>query len=333
MKKSSPCLGAVLWICALLLSLPSSHARGIVSAIHNSSQILAKVSFDKEFKTSDRVMIISSRENKTVAFGMIHDFHTNAAGELITKIDITEILENNLIVPGDDVEHLDFRSFVSRRVPGFNSVTLRGSHEIPAQYKELAYMGVFSADGHTLDHDEMLVSPFQIQYGVTDDFGVKIVNALFLDGYANLGLKYKVAQNKHMKLTTNVFGAYKTDKQDWIGQFGGILTLPTNAKFQTHWVANFTFDRQFEQANNTEALGLFQDSDLRSITEYVTDSWNRILFGPSYNVKLQTFGGTLSYMWIWDTFHLSAGAGTRNFSDLHFDTESYYYVYDFFWRF
>jgi hypothetical protein len=92
-------------------------------------------------------------------------------------------------------------------------------------------------------------------------------------------------------------------------------------------------EKQSVQAKATENLNLYQDSDIRSITEYTTDNWNRILFGPTYNVELQTFGGTVSYMFIWNSFHMSLGIATKDFTELKFGKEGYYYVYDFFWRF
>ncbi len=98
-------------------------------------------------------------------------------------------------------------------------------------------------------------------------------------------------------------------------------------------MANITFDPQYEKSKATQDLRLFSDSDVRSITEYITDRWNRILFGPVYNVELQTLGGTVSHMWIWQTFHMSLGVATRDFSNLTFGQKGYYYVYDLFWRF
>ena len=92
-------------------------------------------------------------------------------------------------------------------------------------------------------------------------------------------------------------------------------------------------DKQSIDAKATENFGLYQDSDIRSITEYTTDSWNRILFGPTFNFELQAFGGTASYMLIWNTFHMSLGIATKDFTNLTFGKKGYYYIYDVFWRF
>ena len=251
----------------------------------------------------------------------------------MAHIEIEEVIDNSLMMPKDIIYPLDYKLIKDENIPGFTSLSMEGDHDMPAKFKELAYFGVFTNEGHTLDRHETMVSLFQLQYGFTNTFGVKVVNALWLDGYANLGAKYRVLKNKYAKITVNSLGAYKVQSNDYIWQAGGVITLPSNAKFQNHFMVNIIFDPQYTNAKVTKGLGLFKESDIRSITEYVTDDWNRILYGPTYNVELQTLGGTVSYMWIWNTFHTSLGIATRDFTNLSFGTDGYYYVYDLFWRF
>jgi hypothetical protein len=321
----------LLFIFVLLPSF--AWAQGVVSRINNSNQILVELHSAKGYCPGRKVMVISQHGKKFVAFGQIHDLSYDTFVTTM-KVDILEIVDNSLVTLGDSVELASVKNFEEHHIPGFNSLSLSNSRKIPSKYKELAYLGVFTAEGQPLEKSETLISLFQIQYGVTDKFGVKVVNALWLDGYVNAGAKYQVINNKYAKLTLNTFGAYKVTRQDWIGQFGGVLTLPQNAKFQNHIAATFTFDPQFHEANATQKLGLFQDSDIRNITEYICDDWNRILYGPVYNVELKAFGGTVSYMKIWDNFHMSLGIATKNFANFSIGgTKGYYYVYDFFWRF
>lgn len=284
------------------------------------------------FYHGKRIVVFSNREDKIIAIGRIRDTEMEGMPDLV-KVDIEEIVDNFMVVPGDKVEVLYSRLYDEKKIPGFFSLTLSGSQHTPARFKELAYFGVFTSEGHALDQKEVLISPFQLQYGITDEVGVRVVNSLWLDGYANIGAKYQVMKNKYAKITLNTFGAYKVQDQDWIHQAGAVISKPSNSKFQSHFMVNVTFDPQYAESKATKDLALFQDSDIRSITEYITDRWNRVLFGPVYNVELQTFGGTVSHMWIWDTFHMSLGIATRDFSNLTFGTEGYYYVYDLFWRF
>lgn len=323
----------ILLTTLFLTSLGTAFAQGKITYINNRTQLLAEMKSVEGFEVGEKVIILSEDDQSLLGFGTVHDIQRETS-PITMKIDILEIVDNSLINVGDIIETASIETFKDHEIPGFNSLTLSNSRKIPSRYKELVYLGVFTSEGHTLEKSETLISPFQIQYGITDKFGAKIVNALWLDGYVNAGLKYQVLHNKYAKLTLNSFGAYKIERQDWIGQFGGVLTLPQNAKFQNHFAATFTFDPQFSQANATKDLGLFQDSDIRNITEYILDNWNRILYGPVYNVELQAFGGTVSYMWIWDHFHMSLGLATKDFANFTIGgTKGYYYVYDFFWRF
>ncbi len=307
-------------------------AQGQVLEIISPHEVTADAVEQEKFQKGEKVIIISRQEDRLVAFGTIEklDFSQGPSHALIS---INELVDNSLVMTGDLIYPLEFSLMEEKKVPGFFSLTLRGDNKIPSQYKELAYFGLFTSDGHVLDKKEWLLSPFEIQYGVTNNFGVKIVNALWLDDYVNAGFKYQIMRNKYGKLSMNTLGGYKVHDRDWIWQVGGLLTLPSNAKYQTHFSARFTFDPQYEGAKATKDLNLFRDSDIRNIYEYITDSWNRILLGPVYNVELQTFGGTVSYMWIWDSFHMSLGMATRDFTKLKVGKEGYYYVYDFFWRF
>lgn len=307
-------------------------SQALVRDIHSSTEVLVDINGTIGFYKNLRVVILSKEEKKVTAIGTIEDTSVDGVHG-VAKIKIIEVVDNFLVARGDEVELLNYELYENKKIPGFYSLTLNGNHKTPAQYKELAYYGVFTSEGHTLDKKEVLISLFQLQYGVTDDLTVKVVNALWLDGYANIGAKYTVMRNKYAKISLNAMGAYKVQAQDWIGQFGGVVSMPKNSKFQSHFMLNATFDPQYEDAKATKDLRIFKDSDIRNITEYITDRWNRVLFGPVYNVELQTFGGTISHMWIWDTFHMSLGMATRDFTNLSVGPSGYYYVYDLFWRF
>lgn len=316
----------------ILFSSLKAFGNGQVTGIRGPQEIWADIFDASKMSEKSRVIIISRSSSKAIAFGSIKKInHTVSPQEALISID--EIIDNSIIMEKDIIYPVDFELMKEKKVPGFTSLTLYGDNHIPSQFKELAYFGVFTSEGHTLDQHESLISPFQLQYGLTNDFGIKMVNALWLDGYANAGLKYRMMRNKYGRITVNTLGAYKIQSRDYIWQTGGVITIPSNAKFNSHFMVNITLDPQFAEAHATKGLGLFQTSDIRNITEYITDDWNRILYGPTYNVELQTFGGTFSYMWIWETVHISLGLATQDLSNLTFGQKGYYYVYDLFWRF
>jgi hypothetical protein len=321
----------ILAVILLILSSPV-WSLGEVTEIKGPRVLIADIYDIEHFKDEKRVLIFSKLEDRIVAIGKI-DYVDFSRMPAPVKIIIQEIVGNSMVMVEDIIYPLNFDFIKQKNVPGFFHLTLAGNGTTPARYKELAVFGVFTAEGHTLGRDEFLFSPFQIQYGVRDNFSLKMINALWLDGYANIGVKYRALKTEAGSLTLNTLGAYKVQQQDWIWQIGGLLSMPKNSKYQSHLSFNFTLDPQFQNVKATRDLGLFDNSDIRSITEYITNDWNRVLFGPVYNVELQSFGGTLSYMWIWKSFHMSLGIATNDFSELTFGPDAYYYVYDFFWRF
>jgi hypothetical protein len=325
-------LNSFLLILVFAFNSSLVFAEAIIRVVHSPTEAIVETHGTEGFYSGKRVLILSKRYDKIIAIGKVSDDQVNDEVGVI-KVRIEEIVDNFMIVPGDKVELLNFHMYQQKKIPGFFSITLKGNKDTPSRYKDLVYFGVFTSEGHTLAAQEFLVSPFQFQYGVTDKFGVRIVNALWLDGYANAGAKFQVLRNKHAKITVNALGAYKLQAQDWIAQLGGVVTIPSSSKFQSHFMVNIMLDPQYSDANATKGLGLYQESDIRSITEYITSSWNRVLYGPVYNVELETLGGTVSHMWIWNTFHMSLGLATKDFSNMTIGTKGYYYVYDLFWRF
>jgi hypothetical protein len=322
-----------IFILSFLLFFSSAvFASGIVVEIIDPKEIVVDIYDSAQIELNRRVLIVSRKLNRAIAFGVVRKIDLSVSPH-VALISIDEMIENSMVMPRDFIYPLDYNLLKEKSIPGFTSLTLQGDNNIPAKFKDLASFGVFTSEGHTLDSKEFLISPFQLQYGILNDLGLKIVNSLWLDGYANLGLKYNVLRNKYARATINTLGAYKLQSHDYIWQVGGVISLPTNAKFQNHLTINITLDPQFADAHATKALRLFKDSNIRSITEYITDDWNRILYGPTYNVELQTFGGAVSYMWVWDSFHTSLGIETKDFSNLTIGKKAYYYVYDLFWRF
>jgi hypothetical protein len=168
---------------------------GFVTEIDTANKLNADGITPEMFHQGDRVVIASKSEKRILGFGKISYMAPNLES-FPAQIEIEEIIDNSLIGTGDIVFPLNMEVLNELEVPGFVSLTLSGDNHIPARYKELAYFGVFTSEGHTLDRHEALISPFQAQYGLTDTFGIKVVTALFLDGYANTGFKYQAAKNK-----------------------------------------------------------------------------------------------------------------------------------------
>ncbi len=318
----------------LLLSLFCTQALAFnqVDSALDENSVLVKLDPEHGFKKDERVVILSRTQGSLIAIGKVKKLQLEQYPEMAV-VEIEEIIGNKLVLPSDAVERLTVEVLEKHHIMGHISLMLGQERTIPARYKDLAYMGVFNSDGHTLADKEWLVSIPQVQYGLTDSFTVKVLTGLYLDGFANIGAKARVMRNHWGQLTLNALTSRQVNRDDWVFQTGLVLTLPSNGRFQSHLVINARIEGIEEDNPEVDKLNLFPESDIRTIYEYVTDDWDRLLFGPSFNFQNQSVGGTISHMWIWDTFHLNLGIATKDVSELKFDKDGYYILLDFFWRF
>jgi len=316
----------------LLLLTHSAWAFNKVENFIERRRILVTLDMEYELQKGDRVIVLTQEKQELVALGNITEILiSDLPHRAVVAVD--EILGTNQILIGDAVEKLTPQNLERYHVQGYLSLVLADEKGIPSKYKDLAYLGVFNSDGHTLAEKEWLISLTSVQYGIADPFTIKANHALYLDGYANIGFKSRLMRNRFGHLTMNGLLGRQINRDDWASTVGMVLTIPSNEKFQSHLVINANIEGLDEDKAEVKKLNIFPDSDVRTIYEYITDDWDRFLFGPSFNFESRTVGGTVSHMWIWDTFHLNLGIGTKDVSELEFKSGGYYVLFDFFWRF
>lgn len=316
----------------LLTFISSAHAFNQVERFMDRARLVVRLDQGHGLHKGDRVLVLAQEDQKLVAIGIMASF-SEEEGQNFGMMDVQELMGAHQVVPGDAVVKISPELLSKHHVPGYFSLVLADDHHVPAKYKDLAYMGVFNADGHAIAHHEWLVALNTAQYGLSADTTVETQTSLFLDGVANLGFKHRLMRNRFGHLTFNAMGGRQVNRADWVSSMGMIMTFPSNSKFQSHLIVNVLVE-DFEEDNpEVKKYNLIPQSDIRTIYEYVTDRWNRLLFGPLFNFETKTVGGTLGHMWIWDTFHLNLGVGTKDVTETHFRSGGYYGQFDFFWRF
>ena len=294
--------------------------------------IVVQLESDHNFQESDRVVVISLPLRKLSALGSVVKI-TESESQTVAIVAIDELFGEELIIPGDAMEKLTKETLQEYNLTAHISLFLDKEESVPARYKDLPYLGLYNSDGHTLSKKEWLVSIPQVQYGMSDRWTVKFLNSLLLDGFINAGLKTQIMRNQWGHLSMNTLVARQVNRDDWVTVAGLVLTLPSNQKYQSHLIINARIEGINEDNPEVDKLNLFPASDIRTIYEYIRDDWNRLLFGPLFNSQSQTVGGTISHMWIWNSFHLNLGLATQDVTALKFGTEGFYPVFDFFWRF
>ena len=110
-------------ILVLLLSLLASSlafAEGKVTSIHRDDEVLIEVNDPEEHKRfleGERVIILSASRKVLVAIGFVRDTNHEVENSII-KIEITEMIQDFMIMPGDTVEILGPKIYKERKIIG-----------------------------------------------------------------------------------------------------------------------------------------------------------------------------------------------------------------------
>ncbi|WP_415061986.1 hypothetical protein [Bdellovibrio sp.] len=241
----------------------------------------------------------------------------------------------SFIQVGDQLMHLDLSS-TNERYKGTTDLIVKESNkDISAKYKPLFTQGVAVGEtAQTLWEDEYLVTWFgQVNYGLKSWLTVNTVvpadflgamnagaKALIYESYSNIfamGLNFaKIPNQTRSTLNLNIHW-------DSISSESVVShTLLSMALFS------------FEDAEDTTAIKSLGTSSFQTGYEFILDNWDRVLLGPSYNFEKKAVGGYLTYLKIWDKFHLSFSLNATDVASLKFSpVDGYYLLFDAYWRF
>ncbi|MEK2645878.1 hypothetical protein [Bdellovibrio sp. BCCA] len=241
----------------------------------------------------------------------------------------------NFIQVGDQLMHLDLSSENEKYKGTTDLIVTQSGKNISSKYKPLFTQGVAVGEtAQTLWQGEYMITWFgQVNYGLKKWLTVgTVVPADFL-GAMNASAKMQVYESY-----SNVFAAGLTYAKI-PNQTGSTLNL------NVHWdsissesvvshtlltVALFTFD----EAQDATAIKSLGTSSFQTGYEFILDNWDRVLLGPSYNFEKKAVGGYLTYLKIWDKFHLSFSLNATDVASLKFSpVDGYYLLFDAYWRF
>jgi hypothetical protein len=91
---------------------------------------------------------------------------------------------------------------------------------------------------------------------------------------------------------------------------------------------------QWDGAAEASAIKAVGSSSFQTGYELILSDWDRFLIGPNYNFEKKSLGGYLSYIWIYDRFHLQLALNATDIAKFRYDTKDGYFLnFDMFWRF
>jgi hypothetical protein len=208
---------------------------------------------------------------------------------------------------------------------------LVSGREVSSRYKQLAFFGAYTGDGHTLDAGEVLFDIFlNVQYGLSPRWTLMVRAPLLLLAIPSIGIKWKAIDTDSLTLTQSFLPAYSFSDRSGLIQLRTLVSVPSTTRMISHTAVNITASTH--PLTNLGERRTFLRSSLQSGYEYILENWDRLVFGPSYNFDLRSVGGYFSYLFIWDRFHLGLGVEAQDFSRIEISTEGYLPTFSLFWR-
>lgn len=288
------------------------------------------------------VLALESQQKSAgiIGFVKVKSVINNQDGSYELTCELMRQSRVNFIQIGDQLAHLDLSSENKRYLGTTDLIVRQDDPTISAKYKPLFTQGFLVGEtAQTLGKNEYLVTALgQVNYGVNSRFTVNSVlpavlgkaynlagKALLYDSIANVvavGLSYAtIPATNNSTLNLNIY---------WDS-----ISSETTISHTFLSLALFSF----ENAADATVIKSLGTSSFQTGYEFVLDNWDRVLMGPSYNFEKKTVGGYLSYLKIWDQFHLSVSLNTTDVTDLKIPSENnygqdgYYIFADAYYRF
>lgn len=241
----------------------------------------------------------------------------------------------NFIQVGDQLVHLDLSSGNEKYKGTTDLIIKESDRSISAKYRPLFTQGVSVGEtAETLWEDEYLITWYgQVNYGLKRWLTVNtVVPADFL-GALNAGVKVQFFRSYSNVLSSSLNYTKIPNQTRSTLNLNLHWDSVSSESVISHTLLSLALF-SFEDAEETTAIKSLGTSSLQTGYEFILDDWDRVLVGPSYNFEKKAVGGYLSYLKIWDKFHLSFSLNATDVATMKFSpVDGYYLLFDAYWRF
>ncbi len=240
-----------------------------------------------------------------------------------------------LIMKGDSIQRLDL-SVGNPDYLGSTDLIVKSSDlNISSKYRPLFYQGpTIGETAQTLYKDEFLFNYFgSAFYGVYDwlTVGTNAPANLFVG--PNINFYAKFYDTESTTLTTGLSFQQLNKEDQSVLNLNFYWDSTSSDSLISHTQLSLGLIR-WDRAAESSAVKTLTSSSFQTGYELITDDWDRILIGPSYNFEKKTLGGFLSYIWIFDRLHCQLSINSTDVAKFKLDVkDGYYGFFDVYWRF
>lgn len=241
----------------------------------------------------------------------------------------------NFIQIGDQIMHLDLSSDNHKYRGTTDLIIKKGTKETSSKYKPLFTQGIAVGEtAETLWEGEYLITWYgQVNYGWKEWLTVSSIIPADIVGAYNATIKSRVFQSASNNFAAGLNAARIPSENRTTLNLNIYWDSISSESVISHTLLSVALF-SFEDAADTTAIKSLGTSSFQTGYEFILDDWDRVLLGPSYNFDSKAVGGYLSYIKIWDQFHLSLSLNSTDITSMQYSTEDgYYLLFDAYWRF
>ncbi|MGE0632051.1 MAG: hypothetical protein AB7O96_06565 [Pseudobdellovibrionaceae bacterium] len=315
--------------------VPQGEIRAHVEEIKSSDSMIAKMNGSFGWKIGDRAYIVSQDDNKLIlAVVEFQGFEESKDKDLRLIFTRRTSLGAGFIRPGDLVTVFDLSTSHSV-FKGRNELLVRDRGDVSSRYKPIITQGLTIGEtAQTLSQGDIMIDyTSYTYYGLTNNLTISSWGLGNLFGYPNLALKTRVWNSQFSVLGLGTSMVYD-DRSD----SGDVAIKLFLDSFDTrnqisHTSLTFSLVR-WELKNKDSAIKVGGSRSIQTGYEFILENWDRILIGPSYDFDLKTVGGYISWLQIWDIYHLQIGLTSTNLASFKLDAKNGYFpAIQMYWRF
>lgn len=270
-----------------------------------------------------------------VGFLEVTETANNQDGTWTLTCDLVRHSRTGFIQVGDKILPLDL-STDNNAYTGTTDLIIRSrSRAVSSRYKPLFTQGVAVGEtAETLWEGEYLLHWFGLlSYGLTDRISLTTLVPFTLTGNFNLTTKWQFYSSDTTVLATGLAFAKIPNEPRSTLNLNLYWDSISNSSTISHTFVTLSLIT-FEQAEDATAIKALGTSSFQTGYEFILSNWDRMLIGPTYNFEKKAVGGYLSYLKIWDKFHIGVTLGSTNVTGLKYSTsDGYYLAADSYWRF
>jgi|GEM_PF-1317131 hypothetical protein len=308
---------------------------GEIKYFENNKTIKAS-SFHGDWVVGEVVAVESKNQGTgIVGFMEIVDIKSKQDGSYELTCELLRQSRSNFIQVRDKLYHVDLSS-ENVRYKGTTDLLIRKrNRHVSAKYKPLFTQGVsVGQTAESLWENEFFITWYgELAWGLTDDITIDSVITGLLIEAPNITAKYKFHSSDANTLATALVWTKipnSTQSTLNVNLYWDSISSENTVSHTLLSVALFSF----EEATDATAIKSLGTSTFQSGYEFILSNWDRVLIGPSYNFEKKAVGGYLSYLKIWDRFHLGVSINSTNISSLKYSpSDGYYLAGDAYWRF